>query len=281
MGEADGAAKVLPCAQGDARVIARRKDRSARARASAVSLALEPHVRLAVQRFVKVLSRCGCAPRALVHEVSRTCRMIPGSRRHQADLRDSPDLGHVMTLWFSDPNCLDERGSPRALPLRGAGLSIEALARQVDSELDVREFLRFLIRGGAVKRVGRLYVPRDRVTIHRGRESMTPFLRGLFGLLKTLEYNSRRGRSARGRLELYSRNPRFPASAIEAFDKRIRHLAHPVLVQIDADMHQRERARRKGERTVRMGVGIYRFEEDAPPRSVSRARRRGPRRGRT
>jgi hypothetical protein len=55
---------------------------------------------------------------------------------------------------------------------------------------------------------------------------------------------------------------------------RIRHLAHPVLVQIDSDMHQRERARRKGERTVRMGVGIYRFEEDAPPRRAPGVRRR-------
>lgn len=253
---------------------AKRKDRSTWERASAASRALEPHVKLAVQRFVKILSRCGCAPRAVEREVSRTCRMVPASPRHQADLRDSPDLGHVLTLWFSDPDCLDKRGSPRALPLRGAGLSIEALARQVDPELDVKEFLRFLIRGGAVKRVGRLYVPRDRVTIHRGRESMTPFLRGLFGLLKTLEYNSRRGRSARGRLELYARNPRFPASAIEAFDKRVRHLADPLLVRIDGDMHWRERTRRKGERTVRMGVGIYRFEEDSPPRSASRARRR-------
>jgi hypothetical protein len=232
---------------------------------------LEPQARLAVQRFVKVLARCGCAPQALEHEVSDTCRQIPKSWLRSADLRDSADLGHVMTLWFSDPEYFDAVGAPRPLSLRGSALSIEALARRIDPTLDVRTVLKFLQRAGSIRRVGTRYLPRDRVIILRGRESMTPFLRGLFGLLKTLEHNSRQGRRAEGWLELFARNPRFPASAAPAFEKRLRRLVTRLLIQFDADMHRHERTAGKGERTVRMGVGVYRFEEDPPPRANRRA----------
>jgi hypothetical protein len=258
-------------------VVSRPKSRGARPEAK-----LEPHARWAVQRFVKVLARCGCAPEALEREVSDTCRQIPKSWLRNADLKDSPDLGHVMTLWFSDPRYLDSGGVPRPLPLRGS-LSIEALARRIDPKLDVGTVLKFLQQAGSVRRVGARYVPRNRVIILRGRESMTTFLRGLFGLLKTLEHNSRQGRRAQGWLELFARNPRFPASAAPEFEKRVRRLAHRLLVQFDADMHRHERAARKGERTVRMGIGLYRFEEDPAPRENRRAdlrRRKSPRRRR-
>jgi hypothetical protein len=47
------------------------------------------------------------------------------------------------------------------------------------------------------------------------------------------------------------------------------------LVQIDADMHRREGARKQGERTVRMGVGVYQYEDVPPP--VRRSGRGGGR----
>jgi hypothetical protein len=37
--------------------------------------------------------------------------------------------------------------------------------------------------------------------------------------------------------------------------------ADKLLYQLDADMHRREQARKSGERTMRIGVGVYRFEE--------------------
>jgi hypothetical protein len=46
-----------------------------------------------------------------------------------------------------------------------------------------------------------------------------------------------------------------------AFDKRLRVWADKLLYQLDADMHRREQARKSGERTIRIGVGVYRFEE--------------------
>jgi hypothetical protein len=183
-----------------------------------------------------------------------------------------------MTLWFSDPACLDPLGRPRALRLRGSPLSLETLAHRIDPNLDVRFVVRYLEHGGALRRLGNRYVPRDRFLIFRGRERMTPFLRGLFGLLKTLEHNSQcRGKSS-GWLERFSINPSFPASAVRSFDKRLRVLINSLLLKVDADMHRHECAARKGERTVRIGVGVYRFEEEPAPRLQRRSRRPRPKR---
>lgn len=242
-------------------------------------------MRQAVERFVHVLAHCGCAPQAIEDQVRAACRRIRSAWPREADLRDSLDPGHVLTMWFSDPAYLDRRGNPRPLPIDGSSSSIEALARRVDPNLDGRYVARYLQRGGALKRMGSRYVPRDRVLIFRGREGMTPFLRGLFGLLRTLEHNSHCGDRSPGWLERFTRNIRFPISARERFEKRLRVLVNRLVVQTDADMHLLERARKKGERTIRMGLGVYQFEEDPPARrelrkkpGASRTSRRARRR---
>jgi hypothetical protein len=125
--------------------------------------------------------------------------------------------------------------------------------------------------GGAVKRVGERYVPQDRVVIFRERTHTTASIAGLFGLLRTLEHNQWNSKGSPRRLQQFARNPSFPVSAVAPFQKRLRQLVRRLLVPVDADMHRREKARKRGERTVRMGVGVYQFEEDAPaPRERSR-----------
>jgi hypothetical protein len=234
-------------------------------RGAAGARALEPQARMAVHRFVRLLARCGCDAEAIEHAVAEACRRTPASWLRGADLRDSLDPSHVMTLWFSDPTFLDAKGNPRGLALRGP-VSLATLAHRIDPNLDVRYVVRYLEHGGALKRSGNRYLPRDRVVILRGRERSTPFLRGLFGLLRTLEYNSQcRGRSP-GWLELFSGNPRFPVSAVRSFEKRLRALVSRLLLKADADMHRHELAAKKGERTVRMGVGVYQFTEEPMPR---------------
>src|SRR5205814_2672272 len=116
------------------------------------------------------------------------------------------------------------------------------------------------------------YMPKGRIVIYRGRESETSLLRGLFGLLRTLEHNTQRVGLAPGWLELSTRNPLFPVSAAEGFERRLRQRVNRLLVQIDADMHRSECARRKGERTVRMGAGVNR---NARVRRVRGRSRRG------
>jgi hypothetical protein len=193
------------------------------------------------------------------------------------DRRHRGDAAHVMTLWFSDPTFLDARGYPRPLPLRGSRLSIEALAQRVDPKLDAADVLRYLEEGEVVKRTGQRYVPRDRVLMLRDRGYLRVQIRGLLGLLQTLEHNEWCDRRTPRRVQLWCHNPRFPVSAAEPFEKRLRQMVNRLAVRIDADMHRRERARKPGERTVTMGVGVYQFEEDpAADAAPVRRRRKAP-----
>jgi hypothetical protein len=254
---------------------------SQRARSRALarpSSSLDARALEAVARFVRVLAHCGCTPQDIGREVVRACSRIPKSwaPKAMAALREMDDASHVLTLWFSDPAYLDRRGAPLPLPIRGAGGSLEALAFRVDPKLDVRELLRYLSRHGGLRRIGTRYVPKDRVLLLRGAGGPVHFrkLRGLLGMLRTLEHNGHPKRRAAGWYEAFALNPRFPVSAREAFDKRLRVRADKLLYQLDADMHRQEQARQSGERTLRIGVGVYRFEEGPSTPANDRTQRR-------
>jgi Family of unknown function (DUF6502) len=263
--------------------MARRRSRGRSRRAEAVRTRTSTLDALAVEaviRFVRVLARRGCTPQDIGQEVLNACREVPKSwaQNAMAAVREMDAAAHVLTLWFSDPAYLDSRGNPLPLPLRGGGRSLEALVLRVDRRLDAQEVLRHLLRREVLRRVRSRYLPRDRLVSFRG--SGAPYhsrsVRGLVSMLRTLEHNSEPQRSTPGWFEVIALNSRFPVKAREAFDKRVRHLGMHLLSQFDADMHRRERARKRGERTVPLGVGIYLFEEEPLPpgrRRVKRAKR--------
>jgi len=233
----------------------------------------------AVVRFVRVLARCGCTPKDIAQEVLKAGREVPKSWAQTARTL-TPEMdaaAHIVTVWFSEPTYLDPKGNPKPLPLHGSGPSIESLAMRVDRTLRVKDVLRHLIDTRTLRRVGTRFVPRDRLVSIRGSGGIyhSRSLRGLLAMLRTREHNSAPERSTPGWFDVYSKNPRFPVKDRAAFDKRLRRLGMRFLVQIDSDMHRRERRRKKGERTVPLGVAIYRFEEQP---LQSRPRRRRPKR---
>jgi hypothetical protein len=258
----------------------KRNRASVRVRARRIqSSTLDARALEAVERFVRVLARCGCTPEDIAREAEKACRKIPRSlpSKALAALREMDDASHVLTLWFSDPAYLDSRGNPLPLPLRGAGGSLETLARRVDGGLDPREVLRYLSRRGALRRLGTRYVPKDRLLSLRGSGGPDNFrhLRGLLGMLRTLEHNGQPKGHVPGWFEVFAENPNFPLTAREAFDRRLRRMGMRFLCQVDADMHRRERSRRSDDGTVRMSVHVYRSEEPvAVSRRASKPRRR-------
>jgi hypothetical protein len=231
--------------------------------------ALDSKMRRGLQRFVRLLVRCGCPPELIEEEVRGTCRSTEVRALYHETRQQWVDMGHALTLWYSDPDYLDAQGNPRALPLRGDGLSIESLAQRVDPKLEVEAVLEYLERGGALQREGDCYVPCNRVLIFTGTPRNARPLTGLFGLIKTLEHNLSLPPGARPWLERFSRNPRFPVSAARAFENKARRVLGRLLVQFDAQMHTREAARDKDEPTVSLGFGLYSFEEDPPEPSPS------------
>jgi hypothetical protein len=245
---------------------------------------LDARAKEAVTRFVRVLARCGYAPADIAREALNAGRTIPTSwlRNSRTDVRAMSAAEHALTLWYSDPQYLDARGTPRVLPIRGPGASLEALAHRADPQLGASQVLPHLLRPTVLRRVGKGFLPpRDRVLWFRG--SGDPYhsrsVRGLLAMLRTLEHNSRPARTTPGWFEVFAANPRFPVSARPAFDERLRRLGMRFLSHIDVDMHRRERARRRGERTVPLGVGVYLFEE-TPLRDAKRHRGRPRRRRR-
>lgn len=223
----------------------------------------------AVKRFVRVLARCGCPPKDIAAEVAQACYAVPKSWIYspRVAIRDLDAAAHIVTLWYSDPRCLDPAGNPRPLPLRGLSPSVESLLFEVDRTLDPHDVLRHLLRRKVLRRVRTRYVPRERLVSFRGAGAphYVRCLRVLGSMLRTLEHNNEPERTTPGWFEVTAVNSRLPVSACKGFDDRLRKQGMRLLAPLDGYMHNRERTRKKGEGTVCMGVGIYQFVEDSLP----------------
>lgn len=238
----------------------------------------------AVDRFVRILARCGCSGSDILKAFSDACARLPkkAPAAPSKAQRELSNASHILTVWFSDAAYLDRKGNPISLSLRGAAPSLEALVKRVDPTLDVNDLVRYLNRTKALKRDQGRYAPQRRILSLRGAQGPEVFrnLRSLVGLLRTLEHNMQPKRVTRSWFEYWAENPAFPVSARAAFDTRLDDLGMKFLQRIDTDMHRRELERAPGERTVRMGVGVYRFE-DADPMGPAPAPKRGRRSRRT
>lgn len=241
-----------------------RKRAAAQARNGA-GLPLDATALEAVDRFVRILARCGCSPSDILEAFSNACDRLPKRKAisRTRTRRELSNASHILTVWFSDAAYLDHGGNPIWLAARGTAPSLEALVNRVDPTLDVDELVCYLLRTKALKRRGARYVPTRRTLSLRGAEGPEVFrnLRSLVGLLRTLEHNMQPKRATRSWFEYFAENPAFPVGAREAFDTRLDDLGMKFLQRIDSDMHRRELGRAPGERTVRMGVGVYRFED--------------------
>lgn len=248
----------------------------------------------AMERFVRVLVRRGASRRSVERAFRRAWLRVPRGAALQGERisRELADVPHVLTLWFGDPLYVDARGNPLQLPLRGPAPSLASLIQHVDPTLDPKEVLKTLLRADAVRPVGTRYAPRSRAVAYRGTGAPLHAhnLRGLLGMLRVLEHNIQPKGKVAPWFEYLAENPRFPVSAREPFDARLHQAALTFLHNQDSKMLSSERRAKPGERTVRMGVGIYRFEEEMPPsvgapprvkrRPASRTRHASPRRRR-
>lgn len=222
----------------------------------------------AIERFVGILARCGCSPRDMTRIFSEACARVPDALVKAAgrSTRELSDASHILTVWFSDPLYLDHDGRPIRLGVHGPAPSLEALVARIDPRLDVDEVLRYLRRNHALRKIGTRYVPKGRALVLRNTRGPDHFrnMRGLLAMLRTLEHNTRPKRRVPGWFERFAENPAFPASARATFDARLYQHGMKFLRAMDADMHRQELRRKQGEPVVRIGVGVYRFEEEIP-----------------
>jgi hypothetical protein len=235
--------------------------------------ALDESAREAVLRFLRILSRYGCSHEDIARAVDGAAGQTGVPRGERARRFGENGPAHLLTLWFSDPDYLDEKGRPKALTLTGATPSISTLLKRLKMKLKGPEVVAYLTRHKALKRIGARYIPRDRALVLAQQSQWVDHLHALLGLLRTLDHNAQAGGKS-PHFRFYAENPHFPVSAKEAFDRRAGALGRRLLEHLDGDMHRCELARRPGERTMRIGVGVYRFESGPTPAP----RRRKPKR---
>lgn len=225
---------------------------------------LSPTSIKAVDRFVRILSRCGAKPADLVAAVQTAAARVPAkwTRQAQRVSHEIAGAAHVLTVWFSEADFLDPLGKPRALPFEGRSRSFVALVRRADRRFAARELLEYLLRCDAVRRKGSCYVPRDRALFIRGAHGPDYFhtLRVMSNMLANLDHNSQLRRTDHGWFEYFAENRQFPARARRALDKYVAVLGKELLFRLDAYMRRREVGRRPGERTMHVGVGMHLWE---------------------
>jgi hypothetical protein len=263
-------------------------------KAGSTNDSLDAAVDEAMERFIRVLVRRRVSRPNVERAFRRAWLHVPQkiAEQDRRASRELIDVGHVLTLWFGDPFYVDALGDPLRLPLRGPAPSLASLVQHVDPTLNVTQVLKCLIRADAVRRIGSRYAPRSRAVAFRGTGAPLHArnLRALLGLLRTIEHNTEPEDEVPAWFEYVAENPRFPVSAREPYDARLREDAMTFLRNQDSRMLIHERKAKPGEPTVRMGVGVFRFEEEVLPQSAAtrrmkrsasqRIRKKGQRRGR-
>ena len=238
----------------------------------------------AITRFARVLALTGISREKMASAFHEACVRLPerlfrSGRTLNHELLES---GHVLSVWLSDPNYLDQHGHPLPIRLRGASPSLEALVNRVSSELQIEQVVKYLIRTGTVTKVGRCYaLRRTAVSVARDPElACAHGLQTVLALLHTIENNAPPIQDRHLCFEFTAGNTRFPTRLRGEFDTRLRRLGMDFLRRLDADMRRAEDSRRPGEPTLRMTVGLFQSEVNnhRPSNRAPRESARGSRR---
>lgn len=238
--------------------------------------------RRVIEQFANVLRRCGYDPAEIVEAVqSATQAQSPGRARaphtEAPEYRDAP---HIMTVWHAEPAYTDRRGRPLPLRLRGPAPSFESLVRRVSRSRRVQDVLQYLLRAGAVQKVGGRYVARMPWVSLRGmrKETSARNLRGLRGMLSNYEHNLLPRDQVDSWFEYTADNDRFPVSQEGALADFLLRDCMASLRRVDAFMLLCEQERKPGEPTMHVGFGMYRYQDEDPaqssPPKASRSKRR-------
>jgi hypothetical protein len=246
---------------------------------------LDPAAREAVQLFTRIMIRSGrdldSVQLAFIEEIakSRSC-ITPLS---PSSLREIPEAPHLVTLWCATKHYVDKQGVPIPLPKRGARKSIETLARRISASLNVDELVAYLLQTDTIAETQGLFRLTRSFIMLRGisGSAHSRSIRGLLGVLRTLEHNLLSESDADGWFEFTVENPSFPVSKLDDLDKLARRECLSKLRKFDRFMRHCEETRDPSEPTVWVGIGMHRFQHEITGVFSSLTRPPSPRRPRS
>jgi hypothetical protein len=265
---------------------------SAKRAASRTSL-LDARAREAIERLVRMLTRCGLSRADVSRELHRAADQVleapdsllqEGAPPGEVPVRGEFALAsQVLSEWCTDPKYADAGGRPAALPKHGRR-SLAVLTRRISRSLDVKQVIEYLTRTGSIERSGsRRYRVVRRWVLTRGTGTPNHFwsLGALLHTLRTLEHNLRSPSRARSWFYRIAERTDVPLRKVAEIDRLVDRKGMAFLRWFDAYLHQCAAERRPGEPTVWYGLGVQRFQRDAALPAPRRAsRRRNAREGR-
>ncbi len=172
----------------------------------------------------------------------------------------------VITGWLRDPDFGDGKGHPFPLRMEGKHASFSELVKRYSGDIPVRAVLDELVRVGAVKllkdgRIGLLsrgYIPQKGMN-----EKLAILGNDTADLIATIDHNLY-GKSSRPRFQRKVMYDNVPTEAAEAFHAIAEAQAQELLEALDRWLSHRDRdvnPTSKGTGRVRVGLGVYHFEE--------------------
>jgi hypothetical protein len=215
-----------------------------------------------LERLARILQLTGHSPKALAKEFAEICRHLdePTRRWDPSSRLLVADLAHVTAHWYADPEYLDARGAPRALPRRGRR-SLSTLIEKVLPGRAPDAIIDSLAEVHAIAPHGKLYRPTGK-SLTYSRHRLSARLHGLSALLamlSTVEHNTSQPLAVR-LFERAAINPRFPVQKLPEMLRRLGSRADTFLWQSDGDMRQVELPA-EGNDTTRLWVGVYISED--------------------
>ena len=172
----------------------------------------------------------------------------------------------VMTGWLRDPDFGDGRGHPYPLRILGKRVSFSELVRRYSGDMPVRAMLDELVRVGAVKqlkdgRVGlvvRGYIPQKSLD-----QKMAILGQDTADLIRTIDYNMYVNPS-RPRIQRKVMYDNVPLESAQEFQSVAQARAQEMLEALDRWLSHHDRDVNptvRGTGRVRVGLGVYHFEE--------------------
>ncbi len=204
-------------------------------------------------------------------EVSRVRDILLGHEPKQ--LSSESRISRILTGWHVDSEFCDASGAPLPLPETGDGPSLARLFNRYAGDLPHGALEKELSNLGLIAKTrdGK-YVAKSR---HYVRTKFDPDIVKYMGTAlrehgATLAHNIDQERKGPPRFERMVTNTNVSSRSVKAFQQLIEERGEEFLEEIDAWLsnHEVKPTSKSPGRSIRMGVGIYLFQEDGRRGSI-------------
>lgn len=211
--------------------------------------------------------RAGVTPEDITRRTAQILRKRRATRALKIPPPDVLEYTRVLTYWRFEPDCLDAKGSPRPLPLKGRSGSFQSLVKRALPDADASDVLAVLQRhrivgvskANKVSLLSGAFIPR---TAHQA-QFVAYSLAGLNGIVGTLVTNltARHPDDSLGCVQRMAFSERFDERYLPDYDEFTREETASFLEKQDAWLKRHEAKPGKGKkaRLAHVGIGVFGF----------------------